>query len=66
MAGRSVDDLKADAYKIQKELLEATKKRRAVEIVKEHRFNEWKKESLAQDQKITDEISQQSFFRKNA
>jgi flagellar FliJ protein len=66
IAARSVDSLKADAYKIQKELVEATKKRRAVEIVKEHRLNEWKKESLAQEQKFNDEISQQSFIRKNA
>lgn len=65
-AVRSVDNLKADAYKIQTELVEATKKRRAVEIVKEHRLNEWKKEYLAQDQKFTDEISQQSFIRKNS
>lgn len=66
LASRSVDDLRADAYKIQNELVEATKKRRAVEIVKEHRLKEWKKESLAHDQQFTDEISQQSFIRKNA
>lgn len=65
-AGRSVDDLKAQAYKIQQDLVEATKKRRAVEIVKEHRQSEWKKELLNREQQFTDEISQQSFIRKNA
>jgi flagellar protein FliJ len=63
-AARSVDNLREDAYKIQIDLVEATKKRRAVEIVKEHRLNEWKKDSLAREQKFTDEISQQSFIRK--
>jgi flagellar protein FliJ len=65
-ARRSVDDLNAQAYKIQQELVQATKKRRAVEIVKEHRQNEWKKESLNREQQFTDEISQQSFIRNNA
>jgi flagellar export protein FliJ len=61
-----VDDLRAEAYKIQIDLIEATKKRRAVEIVKEHRLKEWKKESLAREQQFNDEISQQSFIRKKA
>ena len=64
LAARSVDDLRAEAHKIQKELVEATKKRRAVEIVKEHRIKEWKKEFLAREQQFNDEISQQSFIRK--
>ncbi len=63
-AVRNVDTLKAEAVKIQNELIEATKKRRAVEIIKERRLREWKKEANLHEQNFTDEISQQSFIRK--
>jgi flagellar protein FliJ len=64
-AGRNVDDLKADAFKTQKELIEATKKRRAVEIVKERRLEEWKKELQVREQNTIDDIAQQKFIRNN-
>jgi flagellar protein FliJ len=64
-AGRNVDDLKADSFKIQKELVVATKKRRAVEIIREHRLLEWKKELLASEQNLIDDIAQQKFIRNN-
>lgn len=63
-AGRKVDELKAGAYKIQKELIEATKKRRAIELVRDHRYREWKKENQEKELKFIDDISQQLYIRK--
>jgi len=60
---RRVDDLTADAFSIQKELIVATQKRKAVEIVKEKRLNEWKRKNHIVEQKFNDDISQQSFIR---
>ena len=63
-AGQKIDDLKAQAEKIRKSLVAATKNRRAIEIIKEHRLAEWKKEYKSQEQGFIDDISQQGFIRK--
>lgn len=60
---RNLDDIKAEAYKINQALIIATQKRRAVELVKEKRFSEWKKKYNIYEQNIGDEISQQLFIR---
>lgn len=60
---RRVDDLKADAFRIQQELIIATQKRKAVEIVKEKRLVEWKKKNHTIEQNFNDDISQQAFIR---
>jgi flagellar export protein FliJ len=60
---RRVDDLKAEAFRIQKELVVATQKRKAVEIVKEKRLMEWKKHNHIIEQNFNDDISQQAFMR---
>ena len=60
---RQADDLKADAFRIQKELVIATQKRKAVEIVKEKRLIEWKRKNHIVEQNFNDDISQQSFIR---
>jgi flagellar FliJ protein len=62
--GRKIDDLNADVYKIQVLLVNATKERKAIELIKEKRFQEWKKEYGSEQQKITDDISQQGYIRK--
>jgi len=62
--GRKIDDLNADVYKIQILLVNATKERRAIELIKEKRFQEWKKEYDSEQQKVTDDISQQGYIRK--
>lgn len=62
--GRRVDELSAEAAKIQKDLVNATKDRRAIEIVRERRFREWKKEYDRKEQGFIDDISQQGFIRK--
>ena len=63
-AGQKIDDLKAQAEEIRKSLVAATKNRRAIEIIKERRFAEWKKEYKSQEQGFIDDISQQGFIRK--
>lgn len=60
---RHVDDLKAEAFRIQKELIAATQKRKAVEIVKEKRLIEWKRKNHIVEQNFNDDISQQAFIR---
>lgn len=60
---RGVDDLKAEAFRIQKELVVATQKRKAVEIVKERRLGEWKRKNHIVEQNFNDDISQQAFIR---
>ncbi len=60
---RQVDDLKAEAFRIQKELVIATQKRKAVEIVKEKRLIEWKRKNHIVEQNFNDDISQQAFIR---
>jgi flagellar FliJ protein len=64
--GRKVDDMKAEAFKIQKKLIHATKEKRAIELMREHRHEEWKKEYLSEEQGFIDDISQQKFIRENA
>ncbi|NLE02352.1 MAG: flagellar export protein FliJ [Fibrobacter sp.] len=61
---RKIDTLKNEADNIRAKLTEATKQRRAIEILKENKFSEWKKEQNDLEQKFIDDISQQSFIRK--
>jgi flagellar FliJ protein len=63
---RQVDDLKAEASRIQKELVIATQKRKAVEIVKERRLVEWKRKNHIVEQNFNDDISQQAYIRKKS
>ncbi|MDO5575601.1 MAG: flagellar export protein FliJ [Fibrobacter sp.] len=60
---KQIDDLKAEAWKINAKLIEAVKDRRAIEILKEKRFQEWRKEYNMKEQKTIDDISQQVFIR---
>lgn len=62
---RKIDDLKAEAFRIQQKLTVAARDRRAVEIVKEHQLQAWKKEYRLSEQGFIDDISQQSFIRKS-
>ena len=60
---RKLDALSAEADTIRQELVEATRRRRAVEIIKDKRFTQWKKEYLKKEQGFIDDISQQGFIR---
>ena len=63
LTGRSIDDLRAEAHGIQKRLLEAVKRRRALEVIRDRRFNAWKKIYLREEQKFIDGVAQQKYVR---
>jgi flagellar FliJ protein len=62
-AGQRLDNVMVEAYGINQALIKAAQERRAVEIIKEKRFQEWKKENAAAEQKFIDDLSQQMFIR---
>jgi flagellar protein FliJ len=62
--GNVIQQLRREAEAIQKRLTQATKERRAIEIIGEHRFADWKRELLHQEQKLNDDITQQGYIRK--
>ncbi|MDR2591970.1 MAG: flagellar export protein FliJ [Chitinispirillales bacterium] len=64
-AGQKLDNVMVEAYGINQELIKAAQERRAVEIIREKRYEEWKKENAAAEQKFIDDLSQQMFVRAN-
>ncbi|MDR2577905.1 MAG: flagellar export protein FliJ [Chitinispirillales bacterium] len=62
-AGQKLDDVMVSLYGINQELIKAAQERRAVEIIKENRYEEWKRENAAAEQKFIDDLSQQRFIR---
>jgi flagellar FliJ protein len=64
-AGQRLDNVMVETYGINQELIKAAQERRAVEIIKEKRYQEWKKENAAAEQKFIDDLSQQMFVRAN-
>ena len=62
--GNKIQQLRREAEAIQKRLTQATKERRAIEIIGEHRFADWKREYLRQEQNFNDDVSQQGYIRK--
>jgi len=64
-AGQRLDNVMVEAYGINQELIKAAQERRAVEIIREKRYEEWKKENAAAEQKFIDDLSQQMFVRAN-
>jgi len=63
--GQKLDSVMVEAYGINQELIKAAQERRAVEIIREKRYEEWKKENAAAEQKFIDELSQQMYVRAN-
>ena len=64
-AGQKLDNVMVEAYGINQELIKAAQERRAVEIIREKRYEEWKKENAAAEQKFIDDLSQQMYVRAN-
>jgi flagellar FliJ protein len=62
--GRQIDELKAEAERIRKRLVKATQEVRALELLRERRFAEWRKEYRAEEQGFIDDVSQQGYIRK--
>ncbi|MCL2688991.1 MAG: flagellar export protein FliJ [Chitinispirillia bacterium] len=66
-AGRKLDNIMVAIYAVNQELVKASQERRAVEIIKEKKYAEWKKENNMIEQKFIDDLSQQGYIReKNA
>jgi flagellar FliJ protein len=64
--GKHIDELKENLFRIQKKLTIATRDRKAVELLKEHRHQEWKKEFRSMEQDFIDDISQKKQFKRQA
>jgi flagellar FliJ protein len=65
-AGQKLDSVMVEAYGINQKLIKAAQERRAVEIIREKRLEEWKRENARAEQKLIDELSQQMFVRGKA
>lgn len=60
---RALIELNRQAEEIRKQLVAAKRDRRAVEIIRERRFGEWRHDYNQQEQKFVDEVSRQGFIR---
>jgi flagellar FliJ protein len=58
-----IDNLRNEAEEIRRALVAAKQKTRAVELLREKRQAQWRKEYNASYQKFTDDLSQQQFLR---
>jgi flagellar protein FliJ len=62
---RTLDDLGAQAAEIRKKIVRATQERRAIEIVRDHQYEAWRREYHAREQAFIDDVSQQGFIRRS-
>ncbi|MDR0331565.1 MAG: flagellar FliJ family protein [Chitinispirillales bacterium] len=62
-AGQKLDGVMVEIYGVNQELIKAAQERRAVEIIREKRHEEWKRENAVAEQKFIDDLSQQMFIR---
>jgi len=60
--GRHIDELRAEANEIRRELVEATRARRALEIIRERQLSEWKKTYRRGEQNFIDDVAQQQYI----
>jgi len=63
---QEIQELQADAEYIRMRLLHATQARRALEILREKRRDEWRDEYRRREGAFNDEVSTQGFLRKRA
>ena len=59
--GRSIDTLRNEAALIQQDLIKATKSRRALEMLREKQFVQWKKAYHRKEQEFIDDVAQRSY-----
>jgi flagellar protein FliJ len=62
--GSQVEELGVQAAGIKKRLVKATQARRALELLREKKLSEWKKEYNTTEQGFIDDVSEQAFIRK--
>ena len=60
--GRRIDELRSEAAAVQRKLLDATKARRALEIIRDRQFDAWKKEYRRREQNFIDDVAQQKYI----
>ncbi len=60
--GRHLEELNAEAAGIKREMLEATRKRRALEAVRDRQFAEWKKAYRRREQSVIDDVAQRKYI----
>lgn len=61
---RDLESIRKEAGNIRVELVKATRDRRAIEIIREKRFAQWKKARAKKEQDFIDDITQTGFTRK--
>jgi flagellar FliJ protein len=62
--GREVDDLREETEYVRDELITASRRRRAVEMLKERRYRAWRHEIKIKEQVVVDDISQTAYARR--
>jgi flagellar FliJ protein len=62
--GKEIVQCKQDAQAIVKLLTEAKKECKALEILRDKKLAEWKREYKLEEQEFTDDVSQKGFIRK--
>ncbi len=62
--GREIDDLREETENVREELVMASRRRRAVELLKERRYRAWRHEMKLKEQVAVDDISQTAYARK--
>ncbi|MBD3316198.1 MAG: flagellar export protein FliJ [Chitinivibrionales bacterium] len=60
---RHIEELRGEAETVRQRLVAATRKRRAIELIRDRRYREWRREYNAREQSRIDEISQRKFIR---
>ncbi len=64
IAFQTIDGLEAQRETIRVKLTEARKATRVLEILKENKFAQWRKELSREEQKFSDDVSQKGYIRK--
>jgi flagellar FliJ protein len=61
--GQRMQHLQHEAEQVRQRLVAATQRRRAIELIRDRRYREWRREYNAQEQKSIDDLSQQKYIR---
>ncbi len=62
--GQFIYELENQRGDIRQGLVKATQRKKAIELIREKRYQEWLKEFKLKEQVFIDDVSQQGFIRK--
>ncbi len=62
--GRDIDNLREERENVREELISTSRRRRAVELLKERRYRAWRHEMKIKEQAAIDDISQTAYARR--